>query len=455
VSERGASGAGVSEPDPWAIRPELFTDLYELTMSASYLANACIGPATFELFVRSLPESRNFLVVAGLDDVLTYLEHLRFTPESIDYLSGLGLFRDDFLDFLATLRFTGDVRAVPEGEVIFGAEPFLEVTAPLIEAQLIETFLINQVAFQTMVATKAARVAIACAGRPFVDFSARRDHGIDAAMKVARAATVGGAVATSLVEAGRRYDLPVTGTMAHAYVMAFEDEADAFRAYARDFPGNAIFLIDTYDTIEGAHRAATVANELAGRGIGVSGVRLDSGDLGGLAKGVRAILDDAGLPDVHILASGDLDEYRIAELVASDAPIDSFGVGTRLGTSHDHPSLGAVYKLVEDGGGPRMKLSEGKMTFPGRKQIHRFDGHDVLGLADEDMPGGRPLLEPVMVDGRRLGPSPSLAELRERRASAVAALPSAQQRLEPVPPYDVRISEDLAALVATLSGRLR
>jgi nicotinate phosphoribosyltransferase len=436
--------------------PELFTDLYELTMAASYFANGLNHRATFDLFVRSLPEQRNFLVAAGLDDVLTYLETLRFSTTAVDYLAGLGLFADDFLTFLAGLRFTGEVRAVAEGEVVFGNEPIVEITAPLIEAQIIETFVINQVAFQTMVASKAARVAIACGHRPFVDFSARRDHGIDAAIKTARAATIGGAAATSLVEAGRRYGLPVTGTMAHAYVMSFDDEADAYRAYARDFPGNAIFLVDTYDTIEGAERAARVALELADRGVHVRGVRLDSGDLGSLAKQVRTILDDAGLTSVEILASGDLDEHRIAELVAAGAPIDSFGVGTRLGTSHDHPSLGAVYKLVEDELGPRMKLSEGKVTFPGRKQVHRLADHDVLALLSEEVPEGRALMTTQMRAGRRLArPGPSLTEMSERRRAAVSALPSALRELGPVAPYEVRISDGLATMVATLSEDLR
>lgn len=434
-----------------SFEPSLFTDLYELTMAASYLAHGRTRRATFELFVRSLPESRNFLVACGLDDVIAYLEALRFTPVAIDHLASLGLFADDFLAFLAELRFTGDVRAVPEGEVVFAHEPLLEVTAPLIEAQIVETFLINQIAFQTMVASKAARVAIACGDRAFVDFSARRDHGIDAAMKVARASAVGGATATSLVEAGRRYGLPVTGTMAHAYVMSFADEADAYRAYARDFPGNAVFLIDTYDTVEGARLAADVARGLEASGIHVRGVRLDSGDLGALAKQVRVILDDAGLAGVEILASGDLDEYRIDVLMAAGAPIDAFGVGTRLGTSHDFPSLGAVYKLVEDVHGPKMKLSEGKVTFPGRKQVHRFVGHDLLALADEPVEGGRSLLEPVMANGRRLGPPPSLAELRSRCREAVASLPAPLRQLDPIAPYGVRVSDGLHALVSQLN----
>jgi nicotinate phosphoribosyltransferase len=451
VNDAPEDGAGPSA----GLLPELFTDLYELTMAASYFAQGLTHRATFELFVRSLPERRNFLVAAGLDDVLTYLERLRFSAEAIDYLDSLGLFADDFLDHLSELRFTGDVRAVPEGELVFGNEPIVELTAPLIEAQLVETYLINQVAFQTMVASKAARVAIAAGDRPFVDFSARRDHGLDAALKAARAAAIGGAAATSLVEAGRRYGLAVTGTMAHAYVLSFDDEAEAFRAYARDFPGNAIFLIDTYDTIEGAERATQVALELAARGGAVHGVRLDSGDLGALAKQVRVMLDDAGLSGVEILASGDLDEDRIAELLAADAPIDAFGVGTRLGTSHDHPSLGAVYKLVEDARGPRMKLSEDKVTFPGRKQLYRFADHDVLALATEEGPGGRPLLEPQMVGGRRLGPGPSLAESSERRRAAVAAMPGRLRELRPVTPYEVRVSDDLAGLVARLREDLR
>ncbi|MGH9245132.1 MAG: nicotinate phosphoribosyltransferase [Acidimicrobiales bacterium] len=437
------------------IEGALFTDLYELTMAASYFAHGCNREATFELFVRSLPEPRNFLVACGLDDVLTYLEGLRFSAVAIDHLATVGLFRDDFLAFLADLRFTGDVRAVPEGEVVFANEPIVEVTAPLIEAQIIETFLINQLAFQTMVASKAARVAIACGERRFVDFSARRDHGIDAAMKAARAATVGGAVATSLVEAGRRYSLPVTGTMAHSYVMSFEDEREAFRAYARDFPDHATFLIDTFDTIEGARVAAEVARELAAQGVRVRGVRLDSGDLAALAKQVRVILDDAGLPAVEILASGDLDEYRIAELVAAGAPIDAFGVGTRLGTSHDAPSLGVVYKLVEDHDGPKMKLSEGKMTLPGRKQIYRFDDHDVIALADSFPLEGRPLLARAMASGVRLVEGPRLSDLRDRCRRAVAALPPDLRELEPVAPYEVNLADDLQAMVAELSEDLQ
>jgi nicotinate phosphoribosyltransferase len=440
-------------PSGW--EAALFTDLYELTMAASYHANGVDHSATFDLFVRSLPPARNFLVACGLDDVLSYLEELAFSAGAIDYLESLGRFRPEFLDHLSGLRFTGDVRAVPEGEVVFGAEPLLEVTAPLIEAQLVETYLINTIGSQTMVASKAARVALACEGRPFVDFSARRDHGVDAALQAARCAFVGGASGTSLVEAGRRFGLALSGTMAHAYVMTFGDERAAFRAYARDFPHDAVLLIDTYDTVAGAVNAAAVAAELAAEGITVRAVRLDSGDLASLSKQVRAVLDDAGLPEVTILASGDLDEYRIAELVAAGEPIDAFGVGTRLGTSDDAPSLGAVYKLVEDSDGPKMKLSEGKVTLPGRKQVFRFADHDLIALMGEGVPGGRPLLEPVMANGRRLGPAPPLAGAARRCRDGVDSLPPDLRQLDPVPPFPVETSARLEALMEQLASEHR
>ena len=437
----------------------LFTDLYELTMSAAYQAEALVGPATFDLFVRHLPEQRRFLVACGIADALSYLEELRFTEADLAHLRSLGLFDDAFLELLAGLRFTGDVAAVAEGEVVFANEPILEVTAPLIEAQLVETFLLNVVGYQTLIATKAARVAVACAGRSFVDFSARRDHGADAALRAARAAYVGGATGTSLVVAGRLLGLPLSGTMAHAYVMAHEDEADAFRAFCRRFPKDAVLLIDTYDTLEGARRAVQVAHELEPEGVRLRGVRLDSGDLTELARGVRAILDAGGLTDVVIFASGDLDEYRIAELVATDAPVDAFGVGTQLGTSGDAPSLGVVYKLVEDATGPKLKLSPGKVTMPGRKQVFRVAeggraGHDVIALRDEEVAGGRPLLAEVMRDGRRLAPPEPLDLVRDRRRAAVEGLPARLLALHGAyVPYEVRVSEGLEALGRVLAGR--
>ncbi|MGH9229753.1 MAG: nicotinate phosphoribosyltransferase [Acidimicrobiales bacterium] len=426
----------------------LVTDLYELTMAAAYRAEGIEHEATFELFVRRLPPQRRFLVAAGLDDALAGLEELSFAPHEVEYLAGLELFPARFIDELAGLRFTGEVWAVPEGDLVFAGEPIVRVTAPLIEAQLVETFLLNAVASRTMLASKAARVAIACDGRAFVDFSARRDHGVDAAMAAARGAWICGAAGTSLVAAGQRWGIPLSGTMAHSFVMSFDDERDAFRAYARSFPQHSVLLIDTYDTVGGARHAAEVAQELAGEGIRVSAVRLDSGDLGRLAVDVRAVLDEAGLADVEILASGDLDEHRIADLLAAGAPIDAFGVGTQLGTSGDAPSLGAVYKLVDDALGPRMKLAEGKVTLPGRKQVWRFADRDVLGLHDEDVSGGRALLVRAMAEGRRVQSPEPLAATRERCLGALAGLPPGLRSLEPAddPVWPVDVSTGLGAL---------
>lgn len=426
----GRSGPRRGSPGP--VPPALVTDLYELTMAAAYRADGLEHEATFELFVRTLPHERRFLLAAGLDDALDGLESWRFDADDVAYLDGLGSFPAGFVDRLADLRFTGDVWAVPEGEVVFAGEPLVRVTAPLVEAQIVETWLLNRVASQTMLASKAARVALACGDRSFVDFSARRDHGVDAAMAAARGAWICGAVGTSLVAAGRRFGIPLSGTMAHSFVMSYDDERDAFRAYARTFPRAAVLLIDTYDTVEGARRAAEVAHEVAADGIAIDGVRLDSGDLGALAHEVRRVLDDAGLPGIRILASGDLDEHRVAALIAGGAPIDAFGVGTQLGTSGDAPSLGAVYKLVEDADGPKMKLASGKVTLPGRKQVWRLDDHDVLSLHDEQVPGGRPLLTRVMAGGRRTEVE-TLDRIRARAMATIARLPPALRSLEPAP----------------------
>jgi nicotinate phosphoribosyltransferase len=434
--------------------PALVTDLYELTMAAAYQVGGMKGEATFELFVRSLPPERRFLVAAGLDDALAGLEAWRFDPTDVDYLGGLGLFPPGFVDSLADLRFRGDVWAVPEGEIAHAGEPLVRVTGPLIEAQMVETWLLNRIGSHTLLASKAARVALACGSRGFVDFSARRDHGVDAALAAARAAWLAGASGTSLVAAGREWGIPLSGTMAHSYVMSFDDERDAFRAYARTFPQGVVLLIDTYDTVAGARYAAEVAHELAGEGIAIAGVRLDSGDLGALAVEVRAVLDEAGLGDVIILASGDLDEHRIAALVAAGAPVDTFGVGTQLGTSADAPTLGVVYKLVEEGGRPKMKLAAGKVTQPGRKQVWRCGDRDVVALHDEPVSGGRPLLVPVMAGGERIWSEP-LAASRERCTGALAALPGALRSLDPAPPggdqlWPVELSPGLTALGATV-----
>jgi nicotinate phosphoribosyltransferase len=437
------------------VPPALVTDLYELTMAAAYRADGLEHEATFELFVRTLPHERRFLLAAGLDDALDGLESWRFDADDVAYLDGLGSFPAGFVDRLADLRFTGDVWAVPEGEVVFAGEPLVRVTAPLVEAQIVETWLLNRVASQTMLASKAARVALACGDRSFVDFSARRDHGVDAAMAAARGAWICGAVGTSLVAAGRRFGIPLSGTMAHSFVMSYDDERDAFRAYARTFPRAAVLLIDTYDTVEGARRAAEVAHEVAADGIAIDGVRLDSGDLGALAHEVRRVLDDAGLPGIRILASGDLDEHRVAALIAGGAPIDAFGVGTQLGTSGDAPSLGAVYKLVEDADGPKMKLASGKVTLPGRKQVWRLDDHDVLSLHDEQVPGGRPLLTRVMAGGRRTEVE-TLDRIRARAMATIASLPPALRSLEPAPGpvWSVEVAPALDRLAARVQAGL-
>lgn len=448
-----------------------FTDLYELTMAAGYLAADHVGPATFDLFVRRLPEPRNFLVAAGLADVLDHLEQLRITDAELDHLTGLDWTDDAFLSMLTDLRFTGDLMAVPEGEVVFGGEPIIRVTAPLIEAQIIETKLLNLVGSQTMVASKAARVALACGDRRFVEFGARRTHGGDAAMQAARSAVIGGASGTSLVSAGVRWGVELAGTMAHSFVMSFPDEIDAFRAFARRFPDGAVLLIDTYDTEEGARLAVQVARELAGEGVTVGGVRLDSGDLVRLSKSVRQILDDGGLGDASIFASGDLDEYRITEILGAGAPIDAFGVGTQLGTSADAPSLGAVYKLVADTYGPKIKLSEDKVTLPGLKQVWRVsdgstDRYDVIAIDGEELSadGGdlddgcvaRPLLHEVMVGGQRVGPDPDIEAIQERCRQAVAALPTRLRTLQQRErPYEVRRSAGVQALVDELTAAHR
>lgn len=425
------------------MHPALFCDQYELTMAAAYVAAGRTGTATFELFVRSLPPERNFLVAAGTADVLDALAEWAFDDEAMRYLRSLGQFSSEFLDRLAGTCFTGSLRSLPEGEVAFGREPLLEVTGPLLEVQLLETLLLNLVGTATMQASKAARVAIAAGEHQFADFSARRDHGLASAMSAARGSVLAGASSTSLVEAGRRYDLPLNGTMAHSYVMAFDDERDAFRSYARTFPGDAVLLLDTWDTIQGARHAVDVAHELRSEGITIAAVRLDSGDLAALAVEVRSILDAGECSDVRIIASGDLDEHRVAELLGAGVPIDAFGVGTRMGTSADAPWLGVVYKLVEDEQGPKLKLAPGKEALPGRKQVWRAADHDVLGLID-DSTFGRALLEPTR--------SEPLDRIRARCREAVAGLPARVRALEPAsPPYEVRRSEQLEALVRKLT----
>lgn len=434
----------------------LFTDLYELTMAAAYLADGNHGTATFELWVRDLDE-RNFLVAAGLETALGYLEGFHFDEAALAYLRSLGRFSPGFLEFLAGLRFTGEVWAMPEGTIAFAREPLLRVTAPIIEAQLVETYLLNAVGFHTLIASQGARVTLAAAGRSWVDFGARRAHGVDAALAAARSAWLTGAAGTSLVLAGRDHSLPLSGTMAHSYVLSHPTERQAFLSFARTFPDDAVLLIDTFDTLEGARIAAQAARELAAEGIGVAGVRLDSGDLAALAKGVRAILDEAGFPGIRILVSGGLDEHSVARLVASGDPIDGFGVGTRLTTGGTDPSLDAIYKLVQDQRGPQMKTSTGKETLPGVKQVHRIEEGgslraDTIALADETGVAGWPLLHRVMAQGRRLDPAEDPAVARERCRAGLASLPAPLRSLEGAASPPVAVSPGLARLARDLAG---
>jgi nicotinate phosphoribosyltransferase len=432
----------------------LLTDLYEITMAASYLREAMHGPATFSLFVRRLPPDRSFLVAAGLEDVVRYLESFRFSPRALDYLRGLERFDPAFLTYLEGVRFTGQVRAVAEGTLIFPNEPLLEVTAPVAEAQLVETAVLNACHAQTVVASKAARVVLAARGRPVVEFGLRRAPGLDAGLKAARSAFIVGAASSSNVLAGQVWGIPPTGTMAHSYVSAFATERDSFRAFARAFPRQTILLIDTYDTIAGAHAAAEVGQEMAARGQRLAGVRLDSGDLAALAPQVRRILDEAGLLDVKLFASGGLDEYEIDRCLTAGAPIDAFGVGTKMDVSADAPYLDMAYKLVSYNGRPVLKTSVGKTTWTGAKQVFRrygADGQmagDVVGLADEAAPDAdaEALLRPVMRAGGLLEPMPTLAAIRARYAAQLAALPAAVRRLHDAAPYAVRFSDRLVAL---------
>jgi nicotinate phosphoribosyltransferase len=422
----------------------LLTDLYELNMVASYLRRGMNGLATFSLFVRRLPEQRGFLVSAGLENCLDYLEQLRFGDDELAYCRDVLKFKPSDIDAFRRLRFTGDVWAVPEGRVVFAAEPLIEVTAPLPEAQLIETFLLNRITYETTIASKAARCVVAAAGRDVVDFSFRRTQGIEAGLDVARLSAMAGFRATSNVEAAMRYGLTAAGTMAHSYIEAFENQLDAFRAFAEDFPARTTFLVDTYDTVSGINDAITVIKELELHG--QTGIRLDSGDIGELAQRGRRLLDKAGLNTVRIIASGGLDEFQIEELVKEGAPIDAFGVGTRMGVSADHPYLDTAYKLVDYAGRSVMKLSHGKVTAPGRKQVFRKARPfgDVLGLFDEPVPADRePLLQPVMQRGRRLHPRATIAESQKRFEADLALLPESACQIQSPKPPPVKTSDRL------------
>ncbi|WP_437786083.1 nicotinate phosphoribosyltransferase [Sorangium sp. So ce1097] len=451
----------------------LHTDLYQLTMAAGYFHRGMTSrAATCELFVRRLPRHRRFLVAMGLDRVVRYLEGLRFTDEQIAYLGAIPALADAmtpaFADYLRGFRFHGDVWAVPEGTVVFPNEPLLRVTAPLIEAQLIETFALSAINHATAIASKAARVVLAAGDAGVMEFGTRRTHP-EAALDAARAAYAVGCVGTSNVEAGMRFGIPVLGTAAHMWTMAHPTEEAAFESYVAVFPNAAILLIDTYDTLVGAARAAAIARDR------LKGVRIDSGDLGALSVAVRKILDDAGCASAKIVASGDLNEHRIAELRRAGAPIDLYGVGTDLVTSIDAPSLGGVYKLVEIGGGdgksaagertPIAKFSEGKATLPGAHQVHRFRdqagklARDVIALDGEPLgAGAEPLLAPVMKRGARVAPPEGLDAIRARVREQLGALPEALKRIDddPAPgaPFTVEVSPQLGALVEAVRARV-
>ncbi|GHH83411.1 nicotinate phosphoribosyltransferase [Streptomyces sulfonofaciens] len=430
------------------------TDLYEVTMALSYVEEGLTAPATFSLFVRDLPPERGFLVAAGLGSVLDHLAGFRVGRADTEaYATALHRPPGD-LEPLLGLEFTGEVRAVPEGRTVLAGEPLLEVTAPLPEAQLVETCLLNLVSHQTLVASKAARPVLAADGREVVDFSLRRTQGIDAGMQAARLGALVGFTATSNVAAAAAYGLTATGTMAHSYIEAFPDEESAFRAFARTHPGPVTFLVDTYDTGRGVATAARVMRDL-GLGPGCA-VRLDSGDLGALARRTRRALDDAGLPEVGIVASGGLDEYRVADLVASGAPVDVFAVGTRVGVSADAPYLDSAYKLVAYDGRPVMKLSSAKATAPGAKQVFRTADHtDVIALRDEEPPhGSRPVLGTVMAGGRRTGGTEPLARAHERFTADLASLPAAARRIRDPQPPRPRFSAPLRRLTKDVRRRI-
>jgi nicotinate phosphoribosyltransferase len=437
----------------------LLTDLYELTMAQAYLEQGMTGPAVFEFFVRKLPPNRNFLVAAGLEQVLSYLAELHVTQEELVWLDRSGRFSSRFLQYLETLRFTGDVDAMPEGTVFFPHEPILRVAAPLPQAQLVESRVMNLLNFQTMVTSKAARSVLVAGGKPLIDFGLRRAHGAEAGLLAARASYLSGFAGTATVLAGKVFGIPLYGTMAHSFVQAHEDELLAFEHFAQAHPENVVLLIDTYDTEAAAQKVVSLVSKLNARGIPVKGVRLDSGDLAEHARKVRRILDEGGLSHTQILASGNLDEYRLRDLVKNAVPIDSFAVGTAMTTSSDAPSLDCAYKLQEYEGRPTRKRSEGKATWPGRKQVYRYLttdarlSHDIV-TTDRDRRPGESLLQPVMREGRRLELAPDLVEVRQYAAAQLGQLPKPLRALEIGPPYDVRISQDLQSLAQAVDRSL-
>jgi nicotinate phosphoribosyltransferase len=429
----------------------LVTDLYELTMAASYLDHAMNETSTFSLFVREYPDHRSYFVNAGLEDVLHYLENLSFSQEDLDYLNRTGFFSSKFLSYLENFRFTGDVHAMPEGRLFFTDEPIIEVTGPLIEAQLVETFIINACNLQSALATKAARCIHSARDADLIDFSLRRTHGIDAGMKAARSSYIAGFSGTSNVMAGKLYGIPTVGTMAHSYITSFHEEIDAFRAFAASFPDNSVMLVDSYDTLEGTKKAAQVGQEMKKRGQALSGIRLDSGDMADLSRKARRILDDAGLEKAKIFASGGFDEYKIRDVLNHHAEIDAFGVGTKMGVSADAPYLDMAYKLVKYAERPVLKLSTGKKTLTSDKQVFRLTGsdraldHDVIALR-EDIMDGETMLKPVMKKGEITADLPSLSEIRDRFLEEFLKLPEKYKSLRNPKEFPVHLSPNMKAM---------
>ncbi len=437
-------------PDSMPTPSPLQTDLYEFTMAQAYFHREMFAPATFSLFIRDYPTNRGYFVNAGLEDALTFLEEMRYSQSDLDGLHETGLFGDDFLHYLSSMVFSGDVRALAEGRLFFKDEPIVEVTAPIIEAQLAESLIINAINLQVILATKVSRCVQAAEGRNIVDFSLRRTQGGEAAMKLVRAGRIAGLSATSNVLAAGEFDLPASGTMAHSYVTSFESEREAFRTFAQLYGDNTVLLIDTYDTLAGAEKAVEIGKEMKGRGVSLRGVRLDSGDMVYLSREVRKMLDENGLSDVRVFASGGFDEYKIRDHLLAGAKIDGFGVGTKMGVSADAPYTDMAYKLVQYDGRPILKLSSGKKTLVCEKQVYRIctdDAmeRDVIALHDEAYPRGEALLQRVVGQGKRLVEREPLTAARERLAAELAALPRAYKQIRDPEEYPVDVSERLEA----------
>jgi nicotinate phosphoribosyltransferase len=442
----------------------LLTDLYQVTMMQAYLDRGATDTAVFELFARNLPPRRGFLVAAGLEQALQFLETLQFSAAELAWLRSTGRFRPNLIEYLSAFRFTGNVHAMPEGTVFFANEPILRITAPLPQAQFVESRLINIVHYQTLIAAKAARMMLAAPGKVLVDFGFRRAHGAEAGLLAARASYLTGFAGTATVLAGQEYGIPIYGTMAHSFIESFDDESAAFAAFAQSRPDNLVLLIDTYDVEAAARKVVALAPKLAAAGITIRGVRLDSGDLVALSRRVRAILDAGGLRSVTIFASGGLDEDQLAVFAREQAPIDGLGIGTAMTTSADVPSLDVVYKLQEYAGVPRRKRSANKATWPGRKQVWRrygADGRMVSDLLTLEAPSpeaakhdGEPLIRPVMQNGKRLAPAPSLDHIRAHSKREFERLPEALRRLDPAASYPVEVANVLHELADEVDRRL-